>query len=863
MFHSKEPARQRILSLISILVIVVSLIPFDQAAAQSATLSLSPTTGNAPTVRGSLRGSGWCTPASSVVVSGKGVSGSASIGRDGSLSGTFSVTGKPGDKVKVKVSATCRSEGSSASANFKFKSAPTPVPSTDTPTPTFTLTPTATFTPTFTPTFTYTPTPAEGEGQELVPYSGTNTLTLLGCDPQPQQLQLSFRPYLGQTGILGQPIPVPVAAGPGLGLFVFEPPPAEPGDLFEINLRVTSPDCPTEGEANLGTWTPGGSVHAIVPPLVGSTLLASSLGKYPPGSTQQEITLKGVWSANLEFSTTPQNHFQLFQWTTDPLQYDGGVLQASILPFPGTTEGDLLDPPGLVAEWEVDCSDCQFTVDVSSLAFDPPQDSQAPAVKVTLIQQIFQGVSQTFTQVLSWISGIFGKAASTPPDIPLMKSSSQQPDSLVDLVDSGKITPPLITTFYFRVVPLSGIQAAGQASTPVKIQWYGVNLAAEAIKQAQECQQNPGAPGCPTPLPAPQKPYTVEIVGYHGIVSPQDGHVGCYLVTKDATVMIGASYLKYKEGQKLCPPEPKKKTWYEAAIDIALGVIDWASAAYSDLKDTLVSIVSQFVPDALCGKTCLGTLLDAGLMALGIPPSIPNFDQLMNEGLDYLASQAVSQLGVPQEVYDSIDPGLAGTALQIAISQAEEAWKAEAEEQIKQGLKEGLEAAQYALSESVSFVPDGVPIKPDPLGDYQPPTLLLKVTRDPAIPLEADICGGKPGLNGSLGILTTVAVSQAQADLFNQQITTKNQTMKGDYPYLLYETRYVPLPELGLGESQVIPLVLRPTMYQYWGAPWTSFNDSQTAWGIWYWNGAMDLSVSNLCSVGDGIQGSPDQSFGQ
>ena len=42
-------------------------------------------------------------------------------------------------------------------------------------------------------------------------------------------------------------------------------------------------------------------------------------------------------------------------------------------------------------------------------------------------------------------------------------------------------------------------------------------------------------------------------------------------------------------------------------------------------------------------------LLDAGLVALGIPPSLPNFDQLMNEGLDYLASSVVEQIGVPKE----------------------------------------------------------------------------------------------------------------------------------------------------------------------------------------------------------------------
>jgi hypothetical protein len=864
---------RKLFRVISVLIVLASIIPMTGVSAQSASLVLSPASGDAPAARGTLSGSGWCNPASSVTVSGPGVTGSGEIGRDGSLSGTFSVTGKAGDKVKISVSATCRSGSGAASAVFKFKGHPTqtPIPGpVDTPTSTFTLTPsataTSTSTPTFTPTFTLTATSEENPDENsdsVMPYSGTTTLTILGCDPLPENLLLSFRRFLGNTPITGQTIPVAVELGGQPGLFVFEPPQAQPGDLFAIDLRINSPDCPTGEESSIDNWTPGSSLHVTFALPGGSSLLGSSLGKYIPGSVQKEITLFGVWSTNIEFSTTPKGHIQLFQWSNSDPNIVSGKLQASVLPFPGTTEGDLLNPPGLVADWDVTCGNCNFSIDASILAFEPPGGSQNQSSFLNFFQQVFQLLKQGFSQVLTWVNSLLGKQTPALPPVPEMTSASLQTDNMVNLVDSGKILPPLITTYYFRVVPLYKDEIPGAASNPVRIQWYGINQAGEIIKKGQECQQNPGAPGCPTPVPPPLKPFIVEVVGYHGMVAPQSGHEGCYLVTKDTTVMVGTSPVQYKAGQMICPPQPKEKSWYEAAIDFALDAVNWVSTAYSDLKDAVVTIVSKFVPDDLCGKKCLGTLLDAGLMAIGLPPSLPNFDQLMTQGLDYLAAQAAGQLGIPQEVYDSIDPNLTGLAAQIAISEAEEIWKAEAEKQIKQGLQQGLEAAQYALSESVSWIPDGVPIKPDPLGDYQPPTLMLKVTRDPAVPLEADTCSGKPGSGGSLWVLSNVIVSVDHADKFNNSIASKNQQMQANNPYYLYESMYVPLPMLALGESQIIPVGLKPTMYSYWGSPWTSFNDAQSAWSTWYWNGQMNLSISNPCTQGDSIQGEANQTFGQ
>src|SRR3990172_4781497 len=130
-------------------------------AAAAPTLALNPSSGNPPSVSGSLSGSGWLCPSGGAplggaTVSGTGVGGSATINRDGSLSGSFTVRGTAGQRIEVKVTANTACPGIvpiylQATAVFTFN-APTPPP-------TNTREPAPTFTPTFAPTATPTPAP--------------------------------------------------------------------------------------------------------------------------------------------------------------------------------------------------------------------------------------------------------------------------------------------------------------------------------------------------------------------------------------------------------------------------------------------------------------------------------------------------------------------------------------------------------------------------------------------------------------------------------------------------------------------------------------------------------------------------------
>jgi hypothetical protein len=81
-------------------------------------LNISPESGPPPSASGSLSGGGWC-PDGGVEVGGD-AGGSASIGRDGSLSGELAVSGGAGQKVAVEVTAFCPDGNMSASATFTF-----------------------------------------------------------------------------------------------------------------------------------------------------------------------------------------------------------------------------------------------------------------------------------------------------------------------------------------------------------------------------------------------------------------------------------------------------------------------------------------------------------------------------------------------------------------------------------------------------------------------------------------------------------------------------------------------------------------------------------------------------------------------
>jgi hypothetical protein len=123
-----------------------------------------------------------------------------------------------------------------------------------------------------------------------------------------------------------------------------------------------------------------------------------------------------------------------------------------------------------------------------------------------------------------------------------------------------------------------------------------------------------------------------------------------YIVTRDCMFGLKGDEIVLK---------PKSDDWLDDVGDAfgdlgdALGdSVNWVSNAWDDVKAFAVDTVADRLPG--CNDKCrmaLAAGLEAGLAAMGVPPSIPNFDQLSQAGKGYLvqtlAEQASQSTGVP------------------------------------------------------------------------------------------------------------------------------------------------------------------------------------------------------------------------
>ena len=423
-----------------------------------------------------------------------------------------------------------------------------------------------------------------------------------------------------------------------------------------------------------------------------------------------------------------------------------------------------------------------------------------------------------------------------------------EPINAVQFVPPGGNLSPF-TGFYFRILPVVGEATISPASNAVRMDWTADGGGFIDLPNLN-CLNNPTAPGCPTPTPtiAIESPYLIQIVSYKTFNPPNNGHEGCYLVTQKTTYTWSTGgKITYNVGDMFCKPKPPEKNWLEKAWSYATGALNWISQAYSDLKAEVVNLVAKFVPGELCGKQCLGTILDGALAAMGIPPSIPNFDQLMSQGMDYLAQQAAMQVGIPPEVTKGLD----GNVLTgLALEKAKAEWQKTVEAKFKEGLQAGLLEAQKALSESVSYVPDGVPVKPDPDGEYQMPMMTLRITPNPKFS-GTPVCTG----TGTVGVSARVESSGASAPV--PMFWKLSKPLLTNTTYGLFELRKFLVPVLGAGEKLEIPIVFAP--YNDF-TTWPYSEDRKHAWEELFKQGTATFFVNSSCGKTSLIW-QPDQDY--
>jgi len=175
-------------------------------------------------------------------------------------------------------------------------------------------------------------------------------------------------------------------------------------------------------------------------------------------------------------------------------------------------------------------------------------------------------------------------------------------------------------------------------------------------------------------------------------------------------------------------------------VDWAVGgitdAVDWVSERYEDLKQVAVDIAMKYTffgaqCEFLASKIDKGatgycrviaeTAVSSGMVALGIPPSIPNYNELIDKGIGHAveiaAAEITAQTGVP-----CIGP--CEDALRAGFSQAGDHLK-------KSSFTPGCvgEEEAHKRGREPLCLPDFVIAKPAPGAVYTPATATVEVTR--------------------------------------------------------------------------------------------------------------------------------------
>lgn len=392
----------------------------------------------------------------------------------------------------------------------------------------------------------------------------------------------------------------------------------------ELECKTTVPEFGTVSNLELIRKTP------LAFSLAGQTDLRLKIA----GSTSGENTL-----LLKEFSLDWRNPEKKreFAVKTSEMKARQAVWQVSTIRFSPDTR-NWRNPPGLVASgnspFELSPAKglVSFFIDFSGFAPRAPTlrlAVQPPKVApVTLAPKpITPGVIKPVTP------GVIKPVTPVKPVMPV------KPVKPVPINAKPLPLRPLQVVYFVRVVTLDGAGApVGLPSPPVRI-LYG-ETPEGSIKYVPQAFEK-------------KKVYfpTVKPTHYVPLQTERSGAMYHYVVFKDMPL------LGYKAGDKLdFTPHPKDKgildvigDFVNGLVDFVSGAVNWVSAAYEDIQKMAVDLAVNLTgQESLRGVFELG--LNIGMSAIGLPPTIPNFDVLCGMGKDYLVETIASSAGVDEEL---------------------------------------------------------------------------------------------------------------------------------------------------------------------------------------------------------------------
>jgi len=133
----------------------------------------------------------------------------------------------------------------------------------------------------------------------------------------------------------------------------------------------------------------------------------------------------------------------------------------------------------------------------------------------------------------------------------------------------------------------------------------------------------------------------------HGVVTTGHSWWAARFGDATASMMVGS----HETGEKWYLCNPPDSHWYSFITDL-FGliwnffeeIIDGVSTTWNTVKAAVISGVCGGNSDC---ETVVSAGVDAALAAEGIPPTLPNFDEVMHDGIGYIAATVSDESGIP------------------------------------------------------------------------------------------------------------------------------------------------------------------------------------------------------------------------
>ena len=445
----------------------------------------------------------------------------------------------------------------------------------------------------------------------------------------------------------------------------------------------------------------------------------------PTGSGKLEISYLGFFS-EISIGTDEANirpEPWEFGWQGQNLSELDGRVQVSLSPFPASSE---LNPPGLIAETEVGPG--LFEIDFSQILDVEPVSEGEEALP--------EDAPATLTDNPDG-AGLYPGALPEPDS---SEPSGGQPSVQIGQIQANPVSAEYLASqpidMYIRVVPLQNGKIAGQPTNTVIAHYIPPDPNAEDFEFV--------APMHVEPI------YKTEIVKFIPPDFADPNRWGCVVVTGyDNEILIPGTNIgnlfrkNYPIGREICPPSYKggnSPTFESVASDVFNGfksLFNTVAGLYNDLKADLINLALDILPcgelESAC-KVALEAAVNYGLAAVGLPPSLPDFDQFANaakgEMVDVMVEEAAARSPVPC-------PEICKEQLREA---AESTVDTMLEEMTKAPVAPGCvsEAEAHAHGREPWCPPPGIIVKPAPGAANQPASAVIEVSMLPGAAVPAD-----------------------------------------------------------------------------------------------------------------------------